>query len=146
MPIQQPSGQCNFFKEFKCLNSHAEGPKLVFKSLRKKKNTPWENPHHCRVSSILFAEHALHVAPVSNPGLKAVCLVQWAQFWPSVYKQTDARTRKKLVWQDNTRLTSPKVRAVATSKVWRDSGRASFSPRSQGENPGNTIKSRTLNW
>ena len=73
MPIQQPSGQCNFFKEFKCLNSHAEGPKLVFKSLRKKK-------HHRRVSSMIFAEHALHVAPVSNPGLKAVCLVQWAQF------------------------------------------------------------------
>ena len=35
---------------------------------------------------------------------------------------------KKPVWRDRTRLTSPEVWAVVTSKAWRDSVRASFSP------------------
>jgi len=35
---------------------------------------------------------------------------------------------KKPVWQEKTRLTSPQVQTAVTSKVWRDSGRASFSP------------------
>ena len=35
---------------------------------------------------------------------------------------------KKLVWRGKTRLNSPEFRAAATSKTWRDSGRASFSP------------------
>ena len=32
------------------------------------------------------------------------------------------------LWQGKTRLTSPDVWAVATSKAWRDSGRDTFSP------------------
>ena len=38
------------------------------------------------------------------------------------------RGRQWPVWRDKTRLFSSDVRAAATSKVWRDSGRASFSP------------------
>ena len=42
---------------------------------------------------------------VSNPGLIAVCLVQWAQLWPSVYQWLDARTRKTgLTWGDKGRF------------------------------------------
>ena len=47
---------------------------------------------------------------------------------PSVYRKTDARTRTKPVWRERTRLSSPEIWAAASSKVWRDSGRASFSP------------------
>ena len=34
----------------------------------------------------------------------------------------------KPVWRGKTRLTCPKVQSAATSKPWRDSGRASFYP------------------
>ena len=35
---------------------------------------------------------------------------------------------KKTVWRGRTRLTSPEVWVAVTSKIWCDSGRASFSP------------------
>ena len=61
---------------------------------------------------------------VSNPGLIAVCLLQRAGLWRSVYqKKNRCSHSKKPVWWERTRLTSPEVWAVATSKVWRDSGR-----------------------
>ena len=48
------------------------------------------------MKSDIFVEHALYVAidTILNPGLMAVRLVQRAQLWPSVYHQTDARSRK----------------------------------------------------
>ena len=65
---------------------------------------------------------------VSNRGLKAVRLLQRARLWRSVYQKTGARIRKKKVLQEKTRLTSPEVWALVTSKVWRDLGRPSLSP------------------
>ena len=45
--------------------------------------------------SEIFVEHALRVGRiiVSNPGLIAVRLEQWARLWPSVCQLTDACTR-----------------------------------------------------
>ena len=57
---------------------------------------------------------------VSNPGRKALSLVQRAQLWPAVYQKMDARTLK----------TGLEIRALATSTARRDSDRASFSSSS----------------
>ena len=94
---------------------------------------------------------------VSNPGLIAACLLQRArlkssstpslsmsrnpdvawlkemgQNWTSSVMTIGLSINgcthsKKTIWRERTRLTNQEVRAAATSKVWRDSGRACFS-------------------
>ena len=72
---------------------------------------------------------------------KLVCQINWSgtalQFWLSVFRRLSYNHRfinkrilatKKAFRREKTRLTSPAVRAAATSKAWRDSGRTSFSP------------------
>ena len=72
---------------------------------------------------------------------KLVCQINWSgtalQFWLSVFRRLSYNHRfinkrilatKKTFRREKTRLTSPAVRAAATSKAWRDSGRTSFSP------------------
>ena len=59
-------------------------------------------------------------------------LLQGTRLRRSVYLKTDARTREKPVWREGTRLSSPEVWAAATSKVWRDLGRASSLTKTKG--------------
>ena len=56
-------------------------------------------------------------------GLIAEHLLLRARLWPSVYQIAGTRTRINLF---DKRLISSEVWAAVTSKVWRDSGRASF--------------------
>ena len=77
-------------------------------------------------SSKNFVEDALHVARIQNPNSRVsgtagsvmiiVILIQ------------ECSRLKKTVWREKIRLTSSEVWAMMTSKAWRDSARASFSP------------------
>ena len=58
-------------------------------------------------------------------GVIAEHLLQLARLWPSVSQI--ARTRTRITLFDK-RLICSEVWVAVTSKVWRDSGRASFSP------------------
>ena len=46
----------------------------------------------------------------------------------SHFKKKEKKERKKTVWREKTRLTNPEVEAAATSEIWGDSPRTSFSP------------------
>ena len=66
---------------------------------------------------------------VLNPGLIAVCLLQWARLWPLVCQWKDGGTRNNQV-DERTRLPSVEVWAAATLKAWLDSDRAYLLPSS----------------
>ena len=73
---------------------------------------------------------------VSNPGLIAMRWVQRAPLWPSVYC-VNRRSHSKSKFGDREQdLTSPGVRASATSKADRDLGRAWFLFLIQGDKRG----------
>ena len=43
-------------------------------------------------------------------------------------KKRKKERKKNTIWREKSRLTNPKVQTAATSKVWSDPGRTSFSP------------------
>ena len=76
--------------------------------------------------NLIFIVVFIHLWPLLHRcSLIALCLVQQARLWPSI---NGCSHSKKTVWRERTRLTSPEVWASTTSKAWRDSDRASFSP------------------
>ena len=84
------------------------------------KKDAWERL--CKIRSLLRMRGMF---PGYSLGLIAAHLLLRARLWPSLYQTAGTRTRINLF---DKRLISPEVWAAVTSKVWRDSGRASFSP------------------
>ena len=76
----------------------------------------------CKIRSLLSMRGMLLAYSL---GLIAEHLLLRARLWPSVYQIAGTRTRINLF---DKRLISSEVWAAVTSKVWRDSGGASFSP------------------
>ena len=74
---------------------------------------------------------ALWALPILCPGVKLSCPPVENLNEPPGYDHRFINKRmlalEKPVWRERTRLTSPEVWAAATSKVWRDSGKFSFS-------------------
>ena len=68
--------------------------------------------------------------PGYSLGLIAKHLLQRVRLWPSLYQIAGTRTRISLF---DKRLIRSEVWAAVTSKVWRDSGRAFFSPPPEGD-------------
>ena len=82
-------------------------------------------------SSKIFVELVPHFAgiqfwPWSNS--QAVALTGSVRIIGFNNKQMVKLEKKKSVWQEKTRLTSPEVWAAVTSKAWHNSGWESFTP------------------
>ena len=89
--------------------SFKTGPTMYKK---KQTNKNEKSKDYCKVDSeerVLFFYNNIYI-------YISVRLAQRPQVWSSLYQQTDARTRKTSLTRE-ARLTSPEVRAAATSKT-----------------------------
>ena len=82
-------------------------------------------------SSKIFVELVPHFAGIQFwpwPNSQAVALTGSVRIIGFNNKQMVKLEKKKSVWQEKTRLTSPEVWAAVTSKAWHNSGWESFTP------------------
>ena len=94
---------------------------------RDEKKDAWERLYMKQIRSFMSMHGML---PGYSLGQITKHLLQRVRLWPSLYQIAGTRTRISLF---DKRLIRSEVWAAVTSKVWRDSGRAFFSPPPEGD-------------